>query len=91
MNGTNDEAQQISMRPPTLVSQVIEVQARLENLRRAASERQERGAAREFSIAITASEDLIMRINRGMAMAAGDFQVADYEQLRIPDPDPDFP
>ena len=36
-------------------------------------------AAREFSIAITAVEDAIMRTNRGMAMREGRFHVADVE------------
>lgn len=68
---------------PTLVSQMMVVQARLADLRNAASEAKRPDAAREYSIAITLSEDLIMRINRGMAKDDDAFMVGDYEQLRM--------
>ena len=38
-------------------------------------------AAREFSIAITAVEDAIMRTNRGFAIENGTFKTADVEEL----------
>lgn len=77
-------------RPPTMVEQVLSVQNRLADLRENASNAR---AAREYSIAITAAEDLIMRINRGKAHDADVFAVGDFEslQLQFPDPDPEHP
>jgi hypothetical protein len=68
---------------PTMVQQMLALQARLADLRNDASAARRPDAAREYSIAITLSEDLIMRINRGMAKDNDSFTVADVEQLRL--------
>jgi len=67
----------------TIVKALLEVQARLSDLRSEASAAQRPDAAREYSIAITSVEDAIMRVNRGMAKDDDSFKVADVEQLRL--------
>jgi hypothetical protein len=60
----------------TIVNILLAAQGYLEAARETALER---GASREFSIAITAVEDAIMRTNRGFARQKGVFTIADVE------------
>jgi hypothetical protein len=62
---------------PTVVSILKQALTALENIR---EDTGRSPAAREFSIAITAVEDAIMRTNRGFAIGLDRFTVADVEQ-----------
>jgi hypothetical protein len=67
---------------PTLVSRLLAIQADIEGCRSSTIGTE---AGREYSIAVTAVEDAIMRINRAFAKYAGTFTVADVEQLQFGD------
>lgn len=61
----------------SVVGTLLKAQEELETARNHSSDG---GAAREFSLAITAIEDAIMRANRGFAKNVGVFKVADVEE-----------
>jgi hypothetical protein len=60
----------------TIVQHLQECLALVADRRHISSEAE---ARREFSIAITAIEDAIMRVNRGFAKERGTFKVSDVE------------
>jgi hypothetical protein len=63
----------------SIVNILLAAQGYIAAAREEANGSGEPGAAREFSIAITAVEDAIMRTNRGFAIQKGIFAIGDVQ------------